>query len=37
MKGGATMEEFLVEEEHVHDLIDQIEVVTIEVHAYKIS
>lgn len=32
MKGGTAMEEFLVEEEHVHDQIEQIEVVTIEVH-----
>jgi hypothetical protein len=32
MKGGAAMEEFLVEEEHVHDPIDQTEVVAIEVH-----
>jgi hypothetical protein len=32
MKGGVAMEGFLVEEEHVHDPIDQIEVVAIEVH-----
>jgi hypothetical protein len=32
MKGGAAMEEFLVEEEHVHDPIDQTKVVAIEVH-----
>jgi hypothetical protein len=32
MKGGSTMEEFLVEEEHVHDPIDQTKVVAIEVH-----
>ncbi len=29
---GVAMEEFLVEEEHVHDPIDQTEVVAIEVH-----
>jgi len=32
MKGGVVMEGFLMEEEHVHDLIDQIDVVAIEVH-----
>jgi len=32
MKGGVAMAGFLVEEEHVHDPIDQIEVVAIEVH-----
>jgi hypothetical protein len=32
MKGGVAMEEFLVEKKHVHDPINQTEVVTIEVH-----
>jgi hypothetical protein len=32
MKGGVAMEGFLVEDKHVHDPIDQTEVVAIEVH-----